>query len=208
LPAAAQLAADAQPERQHLRLEQAAMLVERQAGTQQHDPGPGVLGRAGGGLPYPADVGEEVGAGGRVLGYRAVAGVAVPTHRGRLQQDLGAVGLGQMRDGTRDGAGAVEPAGTDLALVAGGPALVADARPSQVHDGVGRGDRRRVELAGRRLPGHFAGVPRGPADEAGHVVALLAQPVGEAGAEEAGSTGHENPHAPIIPEFERAQNCV
>ena len=63
---------------------------------------------------------------------------------------FGAAAAAASADGER--AGGEHPAGPDLRLVRGGPAVVADPGAGQVHHGVHAGQRRVARVGGARVP--------------------------------------------------------
>ena len=126
------------------------MAREHDARADTRDADPRILGRRRGRLPTPAHVGREVGAGRVVLGDGVVAPVPVVADRrarhehGRLPVQ-GCEGLGEER---RAAGAALE----HEALAVRRPALVADARPREVHDGAHPLERRPVDRARDRIP--------------------------------------------------------
>jgi hypothetical protein len=178
------------------RLEQPAVLGEREAGTRVDHAAAGVLGRTGRGFPKAAEVGQEAVAGRRLLVDRGVAGVAVEVDAGGADERAGFFGGG---NGPGECGGRVDAALDEQPLVCGGPPMRADVgageidhRVDVVHDGA-------VDDPGGRVPAALAGVGRLPADQLDGLVAGVAEVRDEPGAEEAGGAGEQNLHAVIMP---------
>src|SRR5205085_2098610 len=79
------------PSREHAELllhelERAAAAAEHDAEAGDDDAEPAALGLARGGLPVAAQRREEVAAGGLVLSELGLAAIAVPAHRGRVDE--------------------------------------------------------------------------------------------------------------------------
>ena len=125
--------------------------VEHEAGADPGHPEPGLGGGAGGVLPLDADLGEEVVAGGAVLGEALVAPVAVVAHGRAGDED----GRRAIEAGHRSGeeAGGLEAAVEDLLLAGRGPFLVADPGAGEVDHGVDALEGGGVDGAGPRVPG-------------------------------------------------------
>jgi hypothetical protein len=91
--------------------------------------------------------------------------------------------------GSGDGLGhrvrAVDARGEDLVLVLGGPALVTDAHPGQVHDAVDSVEGARVEGAAGGVPPDLVGRARGATDQAHDLVAARGERGDEGRADQA-----------------------
>ena len=177
--------------------EHAAAGAEDEAAAQVNDADPGVAGGRGGGLPVGHHPGQEGLARGRVLGDRGAAGIAVPADRGGDDERRGPGR--QTHQGGGERPGREHPAGPDLRLVGGGPAVVADPGASQVNARGHAGQDRVARVGGVRIPADLVGGARRPPDQADDLVAVRLQACRQRGPDQPGRAGdrylHRSQHA-------------
>jgi hypothetical protein len=152
LPTRTKAAAEPEPRRRHHLREHSAVGAQHETRPGRHHPDARQCSQAGGRLPLTADVGEEAVARIAVLGEHFVAPVAVPVDAGcadedpRLRREPG--------ERLRQQRGTTGAALLDERLAFVGPALVADSRTGEMHDGLHALERPDVDGASCGIPAH------------------------------------------------------